>query len=651
MTDSAHKLAVKATSHRRLMLASLIIAVPVTAIVLVTALEFSGVTDPRQLLDPGSLVRWALPIMTTVHHLAMSLTWAALVFAVTVIPRNDDDQAVHKRTMGIALAAATVWTLAAVSIVILGYADTSGQTLSGSDEFASQLLFYIFGIILGQAWGATAAIAALTATLIAMVSSRTGITTTAVISLAAVIPLSQLGHVAGVEDHNGAVNALALHYLGAGLWTGGIVILAAISPVLVKSGNVAVERVLSRFSGLALVAFCLVVISGVINTVYRLDSWAALASVYGVLVIVKSLATVALGFAGYLNRRLITAQRAARRGVRSRVWQMIAGEVIVLSAVMALGAVLARTNPGAERIREPDITPAEVLTDYVLPPPLGVSEWVTQWRFDWLWIAAAALAVTAYMWGVLRLRAQGQSWPVLRTVAFVSGLVLVVYMTSGVPNIYAPILLSIHTLRHLALAFVVPMLLLAGHPQRLIHSLVQPRPDGTTGFYEIMHGWKTSPVGQMLSRPSVSAVLVVAVAVGLYYTPMFSLALNTLVGQELMNTAALVAGLIFASSVLTTSDGHTGRDRRVLTVLTVAIAVGAWAVFIAVSPVLLQPEWFTELGREWGLPPLSDQHRGATSIVLAGFMPLLVMAVYSLFKPGPSTTAATFAAPPEMART
>ncbi|GAA1937833.1 cytochrome c oxidase assembly protein [Brevibacterium antiquum] len=650
MTNSTQKFSVEARAHRRLMLTSLAIAVLVTTIVLVTALEFSGVTDPRQLLDPGALVRWALPIMTTIHHLAMSLTWAALVFAVTVIPHNDDSQAVHKRTMSIALVAATVWTLAAVAMIILGYADTSGQALSGSDEFASQLLFYVFGIILGQAWGATAAIAALTATLIAMVSSRTGITIIAVVSLAAVIPLSQLGHVAGVEDHDGAVNALALHYLGAGLWTGGIVILAAISPILIKIGPQAAERVLPRFSGLALIAFCLVVVSGVINTVYRLDSWAALASVYGALVIVKTLATVALGLAGYLNRRLITAQ-GARKGVRSRIWQMIAGEVIVLSAVMALGAVLARTNPGAERIREPDITPAEVLTDYVLPPPLGVSEWVTQWRFDWLWIAATVLPVTAYIYGVLRLRAQGQTWPVLRTVAFVSGLVVLIYMTSGVPNIYAPILLSIHTLRHLALAFVVPMLLLAGHPHHLINRLVQPRTDGTTGWYEIVHGWKTSTVGQLLSRPSVTAVLVVAVAVGLYYTPMFPLALNTLIGQELMNTAALVAGLIFTNSVLTTSAGHTGRNRQTLTVLTVAIAVGAWAVLIAVSPTLLQPEWFTELGREWGLPPLSDQHRGATSIVLAGFMPLLVMAVYSLFKPDPSTTAATSAATPEMART
>lgn len=641
MNNPVYRSVGPSTATRRWTLISLPLAVVVTTVVLLAALEFAGVTAPRQLLDPGSLVRWALPIATALHHFAMSLTWAALVFAVAVVPRGDGEEPAYKRTLAIAWGAAMVWTFAAVAVVILGYADTTGQPLTGSNAFVAQLFYYITDIILGQAWGATAVIAALTATLIALTRSRAGIAITAVISLAAVIPLSQLGHVAGVEDHDGAVNALALHYLGAGLWTGGIIVLATISTALFKGGHPTADRVLARFSGLALIAFVLVVVSGLINTVYRLDSWEALASVYGTLVIIKTVATVALGFVGYLNRRLILA-RSAETGARSRVWQLIAGEVIVLSAVMALGAVLARTNPGLERVREPDVTPAEVLTDYILPPPLGLAEWVTQWRFDWLWIAVAVLALTAYAAGVLRLRATGRSWPLLRTVAFVVGLVVLVYVTSGVPNIYAPILFSIHTLRHLVLVFVVPMLLIAGHPHRLTSLLARSRTDGTTGWYEFVRAWKTSAVGQMLSRPSVTAVLVVVVAIGFYYTPLFPLALHTLVGQELANTAALLAGLLFAASVLRVP----GDSRRILTVLSVAIAVGAWAVLIATSPVLLQPEWFTELGRDWGVPPLADQQRAAAGLLLSGTMPLLSIAAFLLLKPrSPKVASASSTAP------
>ena len=60
----------------------------VTLAVLWMALGSSGATAPREVLDPGALVRWGLPLATTVHHLAMGITWAGLVFATTVVPRS-----------------------------------------------------------------------------------------------------------------------------------------------------------------------------------------------------------------------------------------------------------------------------------------------------------------------------------------------------------------------------------------------------------------------------------------------------------------------------------------------------------------------------------------------------------------------------------
>ena len=59
-----------------------------TFTVLWMALSSSGATAVREVLDPGAMVRWGLPAATTVHHLAMSITWAGLVFATTVVPRS-----------------------------------------------------------------------------------------------------------------------------------------------------------------------------------------------------------------------------------------------------------------------------------------------------------------------------------------------------------------------------------------------------------------------------------------------------------------------------------------------------------------------------------------------------------------------------------
>ncbi|WP_115163693.1 cytochrome c oxidase assembly protein [Kocuria rosea] len=626
------------TGRRRRAMAAVVIGVG-ALVVLWVALASSGATAPRDVLDPGVLVRWGLPLATTVHHLAMSITWAGLLFATTVVPRSTpvsgagQSRAEHlafARAMAVAAAAAGVWTLAAVAIIVLSYADTIGAPVSGSAEFTGQLGYYVTSLIPGQAWAVTAVTAALTTTLAVLVRSPVPVATTALVALAAVIPLSQLGHVAGVDDHNGAVNALALHLLGAGIWTGGIIVLALLAPLLTTPQ--VTHGALMRFSALAAVAFVLVAVSGVINTVYRIGGWDGLASGYGALVIAKTIATVALGVLGYLNRRAITAGPASR----GRVWRLITVEAFILCAVMALGVALGRTPTPVPLEREPDITAAEILTGYLLPPPLSASGWVTQWRFDWLWIAVAILAACLYLAGARRLRYTRTPWPVARTVAFLAGLVLLVYVTCGLPAVYAPILFSIHTTAHLLLAFPVPLLLIAGRPGLLVAALVSARTDGSTGARELTTAWRTSRAGALLARPIPAAVLALAGLGVFYYTPAFALALHTHVGHELMNTTALVLGLIFAAAVLGPPRDRAAVHTQALTLVGTATALGLWAGATALSPALIQPEWFSGLGRDWGPAPLADQQSAASSILLAGALPLLATALAVLAR-GPQS--------------
>ena len=601
-----------------------------TLTVLWVALSSSGATAAREVLDPGAMVRWGLPAATTVHHLAMSITWAGLVFATTVVPRSTPahgartpgaEHPAFARVLNVAAGAAAVWTLAAVAIIVLSYADTIGAPVSGSTEFTGQLGYYVTRLIPGQAWAVTAVMAALTTTLAVLARSPGPVTATTVVALAAVIPLSQLGHVAGVDDHNGAVNALALHLLGAGIWTGGIIVLALLVPLLTTPQ--ATHGVLVRFSALAAVAFVVVAVSGVINTVYRIGGWDGLASGYGALVIAKTIATVALGVLGYLNGRVIAAGPASR----GRVWRLITVEAFILCAVMALGVALGRTPTPVPLEREPDITAAEILTGYLLPPPLSASGWVTQWRLDWLWIAVAILAACLYLAGARRLRYTRTPWPVARTVAFLAGLVLLVYVTCGLPAVYAPILFSIHTTAHLLLAFPVPLLLIAGRPGLLAAALVPARTDGSTGARELTTAWRTSRTGSLMAHPIPAAVLVLAGLGVFYYTPAFALALHTHVGHELMNTTALVLGLIFAAAVLVPPRDRAAVHTQALTLVGTATALGLWAGATALSPALIQPEWFSGLGRDWGPAPLADQQSAASSILLAGALPLLATAL------------------------
>jgi putative copper export protein len=323
--------------------------------VLAAGLFFSGATTPAVVADPGALVRWGLPAATLIHHLAMALTWAALVFAVVVIPRPAVSgrgipvkHPVLDRTVTIGWSAAMVWAGAGVAVLVLGYADTIGVPVSASAEFTGQLAYYLWHLGPGQARTAVVVIAAATAIMITLSRSRRVLAATAVLALAAVVPLSQLGHAAGAENHNSAVIAVALHVGGAGLWTGGVVMLALLAPLLSKPdptrGPGASWIVLGRFSAVAGAAYAVVLVSGILNTIYRIQDWNGLESPYGTLVVLKTATTLGLGVIGYLNRRWITAPARTAAG-QMRVWQLITAETLLLGAVMAMGTVLAATPP------------------------------------------------------------------------------------------------------------------------------------------------------------------------------------------------------------------------------------------------------------------------------------------------------------------
>ena len=63
-------------------------------------------------------------------------------------------------------------------------------------------------------------------------------------------------------------------------------------------------------------------------------------------------------------------------------------------------------------------------------------DWLTVWRIDWLWFGVSVLAVALYLVGVRRLRARGDSWPVLRTIGWVLGWAIFAWATCGAPGVY-----------------------------------------------------------------------------------------------------------------------------------------------------------------------------------------------------------------------
>src|SRR3990170_597986 len=78
------------------------------------------------------------------------------------------------------------------------------------------------------------------------------------------------------------------------------------------------------------------------------------------------------------------------------------------------------------------------------------------------------VAAGLYLYGVHRLRARGDKWPLSRTVLFVgAGLGSIAAVTVSGLHAYDTALLSVHMVQHMVLAMVAPIFLALGAPVTL----------------------------------------------------------------------------------------------------------------------------------------------------------------------------------------
>jgi putative copper resistance protein D len=147
----------------------------------------------------------------------------------------------------------------------------------------------------------------------------------AAVLAAVLLPLG--GHAAGVLPAGGAELADALHVLSAGMWAGGILALASLRP---PDGWKSPEArlLLERFAGVALIAFAVTALTGVLRATEQLAALSDLWSTsYGLILSLKSLGVVVM---------LALSSLAWRRGLPvARLEAGVAALVIALTALLA----------------------------------------------------------------------------------------------------------------------------------------------------------------------------------------------------------------------------------------------------------------------------------------------------------------------------
>ncbi|MEV8181400.1 cytochrome c oxidase assembly protein [Specibacter sp. NPDC078692] len=522
--------------------------------------------------------------------------------------------------------------MAALAVLIFSFADIAGIPISGSSDFAAKLASYVTEIPTGTAWLVVVTIAALVATMTYGARSATALAVTAGLALAGLLPVVLIGHAAGGSDHEQAVNSLGLHLVGVCLWFGGLIALCVAGPAL---GN---EKpwVVKRYSNMAGFAFVLVVASGIINALIRIDVPAGMASAYGYILLLKTAATIFLGVVGLMHRKWIIPALTTTKhpGKAQRLfWRLVVVELLIMGAVSGLAAGLSRTPTGTEAIG-PSLSPAEVLTGYRLPPELTIETWFSVWRPDWLWIALAIVSAYLYLRAIRHLQLRGDSWPAARSVSWLIGLGLLVFFTSGGPAVYGRVLFSAHVFDHLALTMIVPVLLALSSPLVLALRVFEPRTDGSMGPREWVAAATKSRLWTVATHPGLTSATLIGSMALFYYSDAFGFALRQHAGHELMNVYFVVIGCLFAQSMIgkrASTQSMTSYRARIVLLLVVTVAQVAMGTALRFSTTVIEPEWFLGMGREWGLAPLADQRSaGAIQGVVGLAMGLMIILVMSI---------------------
>ncbi|WP_198295499.1 cytochrome c oxidase assembly protein [Diaminobutyricimonas sp. LJ205] len=597
---------------------------------LTVGLLVGGGAAEQPIADPGDTVRWGLPVVTVLLNLSVAGTLGALAlaaFALSPSPRRGA-AGEFDRALDIAAGSAAVWTVAAATSAFFTFMTIYLEPITFDDRFGQLLARFLTTTELGKSWLWAVLIAAVVTVLCFAVRNRTVLLFVTALAMAGVVQLSSQGHAGGTADHDAAVTALWMHMVGAAVWLGGLLTIVLLKKNL---GHTRLLVVLERYSSLALVCFVVVAASGYVSAEIRVGQLENLATPYGLLVLAKVAALVALGAFGAFQRQfLIRRMSASAEPGRGLFWWMVTAELAFMGVASGVAAALGRTAPPQAEIVVAETaapTPAELLTGKPLPAPIEPSTWFTAWNLDPLWSLVCGFLAFFYLAGVWRLRRRGDRWPVYRTVLWLVGVAVLFYVTCGPMNVYQDYLFSVHMLAHMMLTMLIPVLLVPGAPVTLALRTIERRTDGSRGAREWIMLAVHSRYMRVLTNPIVAAIIFAGSLWLFYFTPLFSWAVTDHVGHYWMLVHFLASGYLFALVLIGTDPipYRAPYPARLMVLLATMAFHAFFGLAIMSSEGLLLADWYGAMG--WGTDALADQRVGGGIAWSVGEIPTVALAI------------------------
>ncbi|HVY10268.1 MAG TPA: cytochrome c oxidase assembly protein [Mycobacteriales bacterium] len=252
--------------------------------------------------------------------------------------------------------------------------------------------------------------------------------------------------------------------------------------------------------------------------------------------------------------------------------------------------------------------------------PLTLGRFVGVWRFDPWAFGLIVSMLAAYLLGVDRVRRTGQSWPIVRTVAFVLlGLGVLAIATMSSIAVYSAVLLWPMALRITLLLTIVPVGIGLGDPIGLVSAGLTPA--GAARWQSLLHA---RPV-RALTFPVIAPLLAVATQFLVFFTGYLGSALDDGAVMRLLELQLLVTGCLFALPLLGVEVLPVWCTQPVR--MTIAAVDGLLdaipGIAVMTTTALVSHGYYAHVSRSWGPSRSWDQ-------IIAGGLMLTVAEVVAI---------------------
>ena len=363
-----------------------------------------------------------------------------------------------------------------------------------------------------------------------------------VLAVTSVVLPSMANHSSGLGDHALALTGNALHSAAAAIWVGVFLVLTAtwLQQVSLPAS------VLKSYSNVALTAWLILALSGMVNGYVRLETPGQLLMTgYGQLLIGKAALLILIGFVGW---------RIKLRFVAQRTFPFLAlVDLTLLAAATGFGIALA--SSGYPRLPVTFASVSEALLGSAPPDAPTVITLLFGYRLS-------PAFVVAILFGLGLVISRWRIWPPAQRTLFLLGLGLLFWTTNGGPALYAPVSPGWAAIQLGLMLGPVALLLVRGWP------------------------------GHRIAKVNIYAATIIVIAVQIIGAVLGGWTTGSYLTRTLLLLAMLATGALFFTQNLRTHSGRLASITVLATSIALSVAVGGRVApwFEAVQPV-----WLTDL--------------------------------------------------------